>query len=627
MSPYESFLPADTTFDPCEGASPPEASDTYAAQPPAPDTTEALEEGISIQEVLEEEVLSATETQEPPTTASARIAEVAVEHAAASIPVLAATEGPSDDEQLPEDQQPGASVAPPESSDRPETQAGGEGGGEGEPPNAGLEGEEGDEEDEAKIDRRIREVLERHQAYAMQIITIDSALLNGVDPAAFEDYVGQTPTQLQFETEDGNILKIPYASESGSSSAEGGSQDPTAYIEAVIAGSEVDGLAQMVDFVEPQGEDGLGGVIIEKTWDTTLEELSQDPEAAQRIPLEHYGKLLETVDAMTTRGLIVGPGEGVIGYSSDKGFVITDYLHGDAGNQPPERNALAILTPLFQAQEWPNGALPQTAWRFVEACQERTGDNEHVMGRVRDGLIGIREGIEDMEQTQRYIAQMNAIDDALTKGISPENIPGFVRQRREALVFNTEGGKQMELYRNTRLTSTQLEFSGLWLVKGVDGLQEDVKQVIKYVSDPTSDGLRDALIVEPVIGEPFEEMTPEQRRFIPIEHFSDLVRAYAAMAGEKLWPEGLDYDIGRGFTILSAARTGVRLTIDEVTGRFLHPIGTAAIGDRWEEGQPFPYEGEAYLKAYEDSFGPDRTRAFVRRLRDWYGRADIPDIE
>lgn len=179
------------------------------------------------------------------------------------------------------------------------------------------------------------------QAYYTGIVDgIDARLDEGEDPAQIEGYLTSGGyCHIFYDASTNAVIKMPrvlvgFTDPESDENDEDVLMPPeagtvqTAYKAPLERGRGVPGLEQIITVVDDNGQAGRGAVICEFVSGVTLSKILGEGESEGENPPmfdEHYDRLIETLIAMSERGLIVDGDASNIIYDPDKGFTIIDY--------------------------------------------------------------------------------------------------------------------------------------------------------------------------------------------------------------------------------------------------------------------------------------------------------------
>lgn len=163
-------------------------------------------------------------------------------------------------------------------------------------------------------------------AHARQVTdSIGERLARGEEPDSIEGYItsgGQC--HIYRDPNTGYIVKIPRVTEQEHERIlPPAGMIAQRYKEPLERGKGVDGLEQIVTAVDDRGEAGGGSVWVQeapgKTWETMTTEEQRD------IPPEHYDRLMNTLEQMEEKGVVIDNHASNIMYDPSAGFTIIDY--------------------------------------------------------------------------------------------------------------------------------------------------------------------------------------------------------------------------------------------------------------------------------------------------------------
>lgn|GEM_PF-2217547 len=175
---------------------------------------------------------------------------------------------------------------------------------------------------------------EMQERYTNMVNDIDAQLATGKNPKEIDNFVGQGGLSYVYKDKERNVVvKLPRVYEEVEWEQDGEEHFAdvppsvntinTALIEPLKKGKGVDGLEQIVTVIDHEGVAGKGAVVCEFAPGKTWNKLSPDEQLD--IPDTHYDRLMDTLEEMGNRGLLIDNDPENFIYDPEKGFTIIDY--------------------------------------------------------------------------------------------------------------------------------------------------------------------------------------------------------------------------------------------------------------------------------------------------------------
>jgi hypothetical protein len=250
------------------------------------------------------------------------------------------------------------------------------GGDSGIPPDGGGPtrtggGEEDDPRDErAESIERLRDHVPS-PTYAERMREIDGAFGENVDPETVEGYVAAGGACYVYETDDGNLIKLPR--KVSRSLPEGLEEDIvlTDYVEPLERMQGVAGYEQLVDYIPPS-EDNRGAVVVERAKGKKYADLTH--EERNEIPIDHFQGLARAYAEAPIHDILPDYDEANLVYDPDSGFTIIDYdsveRDPELGGRTPYESASYFLDEIMFDN---NGRVTGEGARYIRAYQNEFG--------------------------------------------------------------------------------------------------------------------------------------------------------------------------------------------------------------------------------------------------------------